>query len=252
MPHPHAAPSREKAQRPLRSSTHPRGACLVFVLWALWLCHTTVWAQQKVDNNVYRLELGAGIGTTFNFTDVKDQLGLSAAAVARFPLNPRMAVKTQFSYTQVKGSTQDLSTFIPANPNATGEERLNHSVTSAIYDLSALYEIHFLPYGYYRDYRGYKRLVPYLQIGFGLTYGAAGKAFTANIPLGIGMKYKVAPRLNLGLDWLVHFSLSDKLDGLDAPLGISSELFRNKDVYSTLTLTLTYDLNPRCPTCNKD
>ena len=70
--------------------------------------------------------------------------------------------------------------------------------------------------------------------------------------MGLGVKYKVAPGLNLGLDYLVHFSLSDKLDGLSAPLGIKSELFRNKDVYSALTLTLTYDLNPRCPTCNKD
>ena len=89
-------------------------------------------------------------------------------------------------------------------------------------------------------------------MGFGITYGLAGKSFTANIPVGLGIKYKVAQRLNLGLDYLVHFSLSDKLDGLDAPLGISSSGFRNKDHYSALTLTLTYDLNPRCPTCNKD
>lgn len=225
---------------------------VLFVLLAFWLSHTAAWAQSKVDNNEYRLELGGGIGAALNFTDVKDQLGVSAAAVARFPLNHRMAVKMQLSYAQMKGSTQGLSTFIPADPYAAGEERLNYSVSSAIYDLSALYEIHFLPYGFYRDYRGYKRLVPYLQMGFGLTYGAAGKAFTANIPLGVGLKYKVAPRLNLGLDWLVHFSLSDKLDGLDAPLAIPSELFRNKDVFSTLSITLTYDLNPRCPTCNKD
>ena len=89
-------------------------------------------------------------------------------------------------------------------------------------------------------------------MGFGLTDGKAGKAFTANIPLGVGVKYKVAERLNLGLDWLVHFTLSDKLDGLEAPLGINSSGFRNKDHYSALSLTLTYDLNPRCPTCNRD
>ena len=131
----------------------------------------------------------------------------------------------------MKGSTQGMKPFLPANPNATGTERLSYEVNKGIYDVSALYELHFLPYGYLRDYRGYCRLVPYVQMGFGLTYGAAGKAFTANIPMGLGVKYKVAPRLNLG---------------------IKSELFRNKDVYSALTLTLTYDLNPRCPTCNKD
>ena len=152
----------------------------------------------------------------------------------------------------MKGSTEGRKEFYPTNPNASSADRLHYAVDDGICDLSALYELHFLPYGFVRDYKGYSRIVPYLQMGFGITYGLAGKSFTANIPVGLGIKYKVAQRLNLGLDYLVHFSLSDKLDGLDAPLGISSSGFRNKDHYSALTLTLTYDLNPRCPTCNKD
>lgn len=209
-------------------------------------------AAAKNDETVYRLELGGGVGMGLNLTDVDGKIGLAAAAVARFPLNPRMAVKAQFSYSQIKGATDGIKNFYPIDPSQPGSDRLHYEVSDGIYDLSALYELHFLPYGYVRDYKGYSRIVPYLQMGFGLTYGPAGKAFSANIPLGFGVKYKVAPRLNLGLDWLMHFSLSDKLDGLDAPLGIKSSGFRNKDHYSTLTLTLTYDLNPRCPTCNRD
>ncbi len=209
-------------------------------------------AAAQNDETVYRLELGGGVGMGLNLTDVDGKIGLAAAAVARFPLNPRMAVKAQFSYSQIKGATDGIKNFYPIDPSQPGSDRLHYEVSDGIYDLSALYELHFLPYGYVRDYKGYFRIVPYLQMGFGLTYGPAGKAFSANIPLGFGVKYKVAPRLNLGLDWLMHFSLSDKLDGLDAPLGIKSSGFRNKDHYSTLTLTLTYDLNPRCPTCNRD
>lgn len=214
------------------------------------VCSLHVAAQN--DETVYRLELGGGVGMGLNLTDVDGKIGLAAAAVARFPLNPRMAVKAQFSYSQIKGATDGIKNFYPIDPSQPGSDRLHYEVSDGIYDLSALYELHFLPYGYVRDYKGYSRIVPYLQMGFGLTYGPAGKAFSANIPLGFGVKYKVAPRLNLGLDWLMHFSLSDKLDGLDAPLGIKSSGFRNKDHYSTLTLTLTYDLNPRCPTCNRD
>lgn len=213
----------------------------------LWFA--SVKAQQ--EEPVYRLELGGGIGWNMNFTDVKDKGGVAASLVARFPLNPRMAVKTQFSYNTIKGSTNGEKAFFPSNPNGVGNERLSYSVSAAAYDLSALYELHFLPYGFIRDYRGHFRMVPYLQMGFGLTYGSC-KAFTANIPLGVGVKYKMAQRLNLGIDWLVHFSMSDKLDGLEAPLGIKSEMFRNKDVYSSLMFTLTYDLNPKCPTCNRD
>ncbi len=207
---------------------------------------------QQDEELVYRLELGGGIGVNINFTDVKDKSGVAGALIARFPFNPRMALKTQFSYNSVKGNTASLSAFYPASTSQQSPERLNYSVSSAVYDLSALYELHFLPYGYRQDYRGHFRIVPYLQMGVGLSYGAAGKAFTANIPLGVGVKYKVAQRVNLGLDYQVHFSLSDKLDGLEAPLGIKSSLFRNKDIYSSLMLTLTYDLNPKCPTCNRD
>ncbi len=73
-----------------------------------------------------------------------------------------------------------------------------------------------------------------------------------NVPIGAGLKYKIAPRLNLGLDWLFHLTLSDKLEGLEAPLGIKSSGFRNKDHYGMTLLTLTYDISPRCPTCNRD
>ncbi len=222
---------------------------LLFILCAFFALEAS--AQQN-EELVYRLELGGGVGMNFNFTDVKDKSGVAAGLIARFPFNPRMALKTQLSYNTVKGSTANMKAFYPSNPNGVSADRLNYSVSSAVYDLSALYELHFLPYGYRRDYRGHFRLVPYLQMGFGLAYGAAGKAFTANIPLGAGLKYKAGPRLNLGLDYQVHFSLSDKLDGLEAPLGIESSLFRNKDIYSSLMLTLTYDLNPKCPTCNRD
>lgn len=209
-------------------------------------------ASGQNDETLYRLELGGGIGFGTGHSDLKGKWAADMAAIARFPLNPRMAVKTQLSYLNLKGSTEGQKNFYPALPDTPGTERLAYSVSDAVIDASALYELHFLPYGYLRDYKGHCRLVPYLQMGFGLTYGKAGKAFTANIPLGVGVKYKVAERLNLGLDWLVHFTLSDKLDGLEAPLGISSSGFRNKDHYSALSLTLTYDLNPRCPTCNRD
>ena len=75
--------------------------------------------------------------------------------------------------------------------------------------------------------------------------------FTANVPIGIGVKYKVAPRLNVGLEWAVHFSLSDGLDGVADPYGIpSSGLFKNTDCYSALQLSLTYSFMPKCRTCH--
>lgn len=120
-------------------------------------------AAAQNDETVYRLELGGGVGMGLNLTDVDGKIGLAAAAVARFPLNPRMAVKAQFSYSQIKGATDGIKNFYPIDPSQPGSDRLHYEVSDGIYDLSALYELHFLPYGYVRDYKGYSRIVPYLQ-----------------------------------------------------------------------------------------
>ena len=51
----------------------------------------------------------------------------------------------------------------------------------------------------------------------------------------------------------MHFTGGDKLDGVDDPYGIeSSGLFKNTDCYSTLYVTLTYDLWAKCRTCHKE
>ena len=208
------------------------------------------------DDVEYRYELGAAAGIDFSLTDVNSKwfgnTQFAGGAVARFLLNPRMAIKTTLSYAKIGGSTDHIKNFYPAAPSAPGTETLHFKANSGLIDLSALYEINFLPYGYAQGYQGYKRLVPYLQMGMGFCYSTKGKAFSANIPLGFGVKYKVAPRLNLGLEWRMHLSMSDKIENLEAPLGIESSGFKNKDHYSFTLLSITYDLSPRCPNCNKD
>lgn len=223
-------------------------------LLLLTLCATGLSAQD--EDTEYRMELGAGVGLCFGLNDVNSkwygQSSVGGGLVMRRLLNPRMAIKANFDVGKWSGSTKGVNNFYPANPNQTGEERLDYAMSGAVYDLSVLYEINFLPYGYLQNYQGFKRLTPYLQMGFGLTYGSVGKAFTANIPLGVGLKYKAGRRLNLGLEWRMHLTPSDKLEGLEAPLGIKSSGFRNKDHYSFTLFTVTYDLSPRCPTCNRD
>ena len=63
----------------------------------------------------------------------------------------------------------------------------------------------------------------------------------------------MAERVNVGVEWTMHFSLSDKLDGVADPYGIeSSGLFKNTDCYSALLVTLSYSFSAKCRTCNKD
>ena len=80
-----------------------------------------------------------------------------------------------------------------------------------------------------------------------------GSVFAGNLPIGAGIKYKMGARLNLGVEWAMHFSTSDKLDGVVDPYGIKSTgLFKNRDCFSALQLTLTYSFMAKCKTCNND
>lgn len=209
----------------------------------------TVLAQSDYE---YRMEIGAGIGMVsyegdFNGS-ILSNMQPTASVVLRRIFNPYMGVRLAASYGKLKGSSKDVKTYMPDYVETPYE------FSNTLIDVSATYEYNFWPYGTGNDYRGAKRLTPFVFGGIGATYVTGdGSVFTANVPLGLGVKYKVAQRVNLGIEWAAHFSLSDKLDGIADPYGIkSSGLFKNTDCYSVLQLTLTYSFMPKCRTCHND
>ncbi len=225
---------------------------LLLALFALML-PLSVSAQDEVE---YTMEIGGGVGLASGLTDVNSKLfgggGAAAELVYRYHFNPRSALRITAGYNRLSGTTTDAKAFVPSTTEGATAERLSFKADGAVYDLSGVYELHFLPYGYERGYQGFHRLVPYIGLGFGFSYGDADKAFTVNFPIALGVKYKIGYRWNAGLAWTMHLTTSDKLEGLEAPYGIKSSGFKNKDHYSALMLTITYDIAPRCPTCNKD
>ena len=208
---------------------------------------------QAQDDVEYRMEVGAGVGLVsylgdFNGSVVKNMQPMGSL-VWRWVLNPRMALRAKGSYGKLKGSSADVQTYYPdmqAKPY-----QFNHSLG----DLGVTFEYNFWPYGTGRDYRGAKRLTPFIFGGVGGTYVSGGPkdVWTAHVPLGLGVKYKLGDRVNIGLEWAAHFSLSDKLDGVVDPYLVkSSGLFKNTDGYSTLLVTLTYSFQAKCRTCHND
>ena len=232
---------------------------LVMLLASTVMVH----AQDDVE---YRMEIGAGVGATayegdFNGSILKN-MQPTGAVVYRAILNPYMAIRATGMYTQLKGDAANAGTVFPA------EALKNYSFKNSVIDMSLTYEYNFLPYGTGRDYRGAKRVTPFISLGIGMTYAnckdgtwdyssqsvhsGTKSVITACVPIGLGVKYKVAPRLNLSLDWQMHFSLSDHLDGVKDPYGIeSSGMFKNTDAFHRLQLSLTYSFSPKCRTCHK-
>ena len=201
----------------------------------------------------YRMEIGASVGLVAYEGDFNGNIthGMQpmASAVLRRTFNPYMALRFAAAYGKLKGSSKNVKTYMPEYVDTPYE------FANSLVDVSATYEYNFWPYGTGHDYRGAQRLTPFIFAGLGATYasGSGNNVFTANVPLGVGVKYKVATRLNLGIEWAMHFSMNDNLDGVKDPYGIQSTgMFKNTDCYSMLQLTLTYSLMPKCRTCHND
>ena len=206
------------------------------------------------DDPQYRMEIGAGVGTVsyegdFNGNVLKNMQPMFSA-LWRDNFDPYKDLRLSATYGKLKGSSKDVDTYYP--DYATEEYSFNRNLL----DVSLVFEYNFWPYGTGRDYRGAKRLTPYIYGGIGATSASGGgskSVFTANVPIGLGVKYKLNERMNLGLDWGIHFSLSDELDGVKDPYQVkSSGMFKNTDCYSMLQLTLTYSFKAKCRTCNKE
>lgn len=201
----------------------------------------------------YRMEIGAGVGVVTYQGDLGGSLTKNmqpmASVVLRRVFNPYMALKFSAAYGKLKGSSADSNTYYP--DYAASQYRFNKTLV----DAGVTYEYNFWPYGTGQDYRGAKRFTPFIFAGLGATYagGEGNSAFTANVPIGLGVKYKAGKRLNVALEWAEHFSMSDKLDGVKDPYGIkSSGQFKNTDCYSAIQLTLTYSFMPKCRTCHNE
>lgn len=219
------------------------------VLFSVLLSTIAVGLSAQEDPE-YRAEVGGGIGLVsyqgdFNgnlFKDVQPMFTI----LGRYKFNPRMALAMNISIGKIKGTSRNAKTYYPL----TEDIDFNHGLV----DVGFRYEYNFWPYGTGREYRGAQRLTPYIYIGLGATFVKPEKTEVAlNLPIGVGVKYKVAERMNLALEWTMHFTGSDMLDGVKDPYGIkSSGIFKNTDCYSHLRLSLTYDLWAKCKTCNND
>lgn len=220
------------------------------------------WGQG--DDLEYQMELGGGIGTSFYLGDVNStpyaHMSGMGGIIARRILNPRMAVKGNLAFGHISGTSDGY--FIPTDPNSqdiAGGIPTRVSFGRNVIDFGAQFEMNFWGYGMGSGYKENSRITPYILGGAGITVapGGAGTVGALNLPIGVGVKYKVKPRLNIGLEWTMRFTTSDRLDvskkdamQLDHPYGVNSIGFKNKDCYSFTMLFVTYDMCPKYRKCN--
>lgn len=222
----------------------------------LLLVPATLRAQYADEE--YRMEVGGRLGGTAymgdaNYSNPFKEMGLSAGLLARYMFNPRMALKCDIAMGKIAGDTRTATTQFPEGQQV--------SFDRTIYDVGLQFEYNFWPYGNGMSYRESRRLTPYLFGGLGLTIAPepAEDVTAAHLSFGVGVKYKFAPRWNVGVEFALRLTGTDKLDVtspdglvLEDPFQVKSGTMKNKDSYSMIGVTVTYDIWPRCDNCNRD
>ena len=215
----------------------------ICMLVSFFFITTCVAAQTELE---YKMEIGGMVGMSSymgdaNYTGLYKNINPGGAIIARYNLNPRMALKFNIGCGGVSGNVYD-----GAYPDDIAAEGLKFK--ESLYDIGCQYEMNFWAYGTGNSYKNTHRLVPYIQFGLGFT--AASGTFSMNIPVGFGIKYKVAPRVNVGVDWSVRLSMTDKIDGIEDPYRIKSGFMKNKDSYCWTMVYVSYDFLPKLRKCN--
>ncbi len=235
------------------------------LLLVMILLAATVARAQDGELLEYQQEIGGGVGVSSYLGDANGGFmkhpGLMATALWRRNLNARMVIKAYAAMGHISGNTKGV--YIPIDPSsgtaAGGEESQLIEFSRNIAGAGAQFELNFLGYGMGAAYKGLSRWTPYLLAGLGFTVGFGGGGTTAgglNVPLGVGFRYKLRPRLNIGIEWTVNFTTCDKLDDADYstklndPYAIKSDFIKNKDCYMKTFVFVTYDISPKYRKCN--
>ncbi|MDR2954091.1 MAG: DUF6089 family protein [Prevotella sp.] len=231
---------------------------LLFILSVI-TCFSFLHNELYAQEDDYMYEVGGMVGTSFymgdaNKTKLYKDPGLSIGAVFRYNIDLRWSVKSNFVLGKVSGDTRYSGNNFPFGENT--------SFSRMFYELGSQIEFNFFNYSDKFAYLDTKRISPYVFTGIGLTLGSGKKTFLdANIPLGIGVKYKVKERLNLGFEFSFRKLFSDSFDvtrkgnefNLDEPYKIKGSTFKNNDWCSLTMITLTWDFGARvCPCLNTD
>jgi hypothetical protein len=204
----------------------------------------------------YKFEIGGMAGGAFYMGDVnKNTLfkGLNPAfgGVFRYNANFRWAVKANLTWARVSGTTEGLDNVFPGNAAASFDRDL--------FELGGQMEFNFFAYSDKYPYMNTKRFTPYILLGLGVTVApGSGQTFAGpNVPLGIGVKYKLMNRINVGCEFSFRKLFGDNFDVtndgnsiLDNPYHIEGSILKNKDWYSLLLLSITWDFGPRSRSCN--
>lgn len=216
--------------------------------WIIQLLVLGAWLPLSAQEYLYEIGAAAGMGVYIGDINTRPfhNPGGAYGVMFRQHINYRWTLKYNVSMARMKGSTEGWDNVLPGNAQ--------YEFSRPLLDFGAQAEFNFFHYGVGESYKGTRRFSPYIVAGLG--FSAVPRKgdgyFSLQIPMGVGLKYKIARRWNIGLEFTMRKTLGDKLDGkqLDDPYHITSAAFKNTDWYSFTMISITYDIGRKCVDCN--
>ncbi|MDR2962913.1 MAG: DUF6089 family protein [Bacteroidales bacterium] len=223
------------------------------VVMAIMLLLSYCAHAQLVQNHA----LGFLVGTSqyngdVNMTKAYYKPHFSLSLLYKMRLNNHYVARFSLSYIELKGFDQDFN-------NAYQQSRRYSFSDNNIYEGAALMEFNFLEFAYAeKKYRSEKRerfFSPYVVAGIALFYADQSEINDIfAIPMGVGLKYRVSPRVELNVEWVFRKTFTDNLDLLNTSVPYydlyKQAWFRQtKDWYSTLGVTAVFVFKKKPENC---
>lgn len=198
----------------------------------------------------YKFNAGLNVGMSGYAGDASSNLfskpGFTAEGLFRYQYDARWWFGGNLSMQTLSGDTSDMDGVRPGG--------IEYKFKSTVFDLNGRVDFNFFPYGMGETFKNLRRWTPYVTVGLGFSYASCSgnTAFAPNIPLGVGVRYKLSERWNLAAEFTVIKVFSDHIDGADlSDLNqIKSSFIKNNDWYSRFTIGITYEFGRRCETCH--
>ncbi|MGL4992810.1 MAG: DUF6089 family protein [Bacteroidales bacterium] len=215
----------------------------------LWITILMILVSTLSNAQEYLFEIGPTLGGSSYIGEIAkhpfSKFNSNYGMIIRYNHNLRNALKLSVEKSNIHSSGYIDSYYT----------NYKYSFKKSLIDLGIQYEYNFFSYSNIFEHMESSRFSPYITLGAGvILLGKGSSNIHLNIPIGVGLKYKVNNRINIGTEFTMRWTSTDKLDGISNPTKGTKTWYKNNDWYSICKLYLSFDFGRRkcdCPRISK-
>lgn len=204
----------------------------------------------SAQESAYKWEAGAAAGLSgylgdYSRSNPLAHPGFRVSAWGSYLYDSRWSFRAMAGYSGISGSRSGVGGVLPAD--------VPDRFRSTLGDVTVRAEFNFFAYGEGETFKHLSRWTPYVAAGVGMVMASprgSSVGIAPLLPMALGVKVRLQPRLSLWGEFSMAKSFTDGLDGNADLYGIAGSRLKNTDWLSTLTVGISYEFGERCPTCH--